>query len=63
MGFMAMFAKKEFFILPIWNNICKFVAYNINAGSDTLYTCVTELTFKRHVLPSHTGAAFGRLFY
>lgn len=39
------------------------VAYNINAGSDTLYTCVTELTFKRYAIPSHTGTAFGRFFY
>lgn len=33
------------------------IAYNINAGRNTLYTRVPELTFKRHVMSSATGTA------
>ena len=30
-------------------------AYNIDAGRNTLHTRVSELAFKRHVMPSLTG--------
>ncbi len=36
--------------------------YNNIAGRDTLYTCVTELTFKRHVMSSVTGPPSGGFF-
>lgn len=33
-------------------------AYNVTADRDMLYTCETELTFKRYVLSPDTRAAF-----
>jgi hypothetical protein len=35
-------------IVLIRYNIFKMAAYNINAGSDTLESCVNEITFKRY---------------
>ena len=39
--------------IPI--DFCDNPVYNICAGRDALYTCVTELTFKRHVMSSVIG--------
>ena len=38
-------------------------AYNGIADRDMLYTCETELTFKRHVMSSDAGPPFGGFFY
>jgi len=46
-------------------NICKLIdnlfkiGYNNIAGRNTLYTCETELTFKRHVMSSVTRPPYG----
>lgn len=44
-------------------DICNEITYNIDADRDMLYTCVTELTFKRHVMSSAAGTAERRFFY
>ena len=38
------------------------IVYNINAGRNTLYTRVTELTFKRHVVSSAARTPSGVFF-
>jgi len=43
----------DFFIISAYTNI---------AGRDTLYTCETELTFKRYVISSDTRPPFGGYF-
>lgn len=47
------------FFIDIFENF----AYTISADRDMLYTCVTELTFKRHAMSSATGAASRRFFF
>lgn len=53
--------RKIFFriLLDIFINL----AYNNIAGRNALYTCVTELTLKRYVMPPVTGTAIWRFFY
>lgn len=34
----------------------KIISYNIDTGRDALYTCDTELTFKRYVISSVIGS-------
>lgn len=39
------------------------IAYYNFAGRDTLYTCESELTFKRYVISSDTGLPLWQFFF
>lgn len=49
------------FFCPV--DILKYLAYTKSADRDMLYTCITELTFKRHVMSSAAGTAIWRLSF
>ena len=50
----------RFFIKPIDKS--KKIAYNNIAGRNALYTHVTELTLKRHLMSSVVGPPLGGFF-
>lgn len=56
------FTKFLIYLLKIVD-FFKDIAYTYIAGRDTLYTRVTELAFKRHVMSSVMGPPSGGFFY
>ena len=52
-----VYHMSDFFV-----DILMYLAYTNSADRDMLYTCITELTFKRHVMSSAAGTAIWRFF-
>lgn len=61
-GISYVCTKKHIKFVQFDIDIFPKIEYNVNAGRNTLYTRVTELTFKRYIISSGTRLPLWRFF-